>query len=203
MKHHSLSRISWLALALGAASALPGCAGTVEPSADAVFLNGHVVTLDSRSSTAQAFAVRGGRFVALGSDAAMQRHVGTNTEVVDLRGRTVVPALSDAHMHNEGGGEGIDLSPVRSIDELLATVRAAAQKAGPGDVIVSNMDWHEAQLAEQRLPLAGELEKAAPGVPVVLVRGGHDYILSTTALAKWNIDKSTVVPKGGSIVRDA
>lgn len=187
------------ALGLG----LSGCGSTGEPAADTVFRNGKIVTVDGRSSVVQAMAVRSGRFAALGSDAEMAAYIGTSTKVVDLRGRTVIPGLSDAHMHNEGGGPGMDLSLVRSVSQLLATVSAAARNAKPDDVLVSNNDWHEAQLAEQRLPLATELEAAAPGIPVVLVRGGHDYILNTTALKKWSISKSTPVPPGGAITRDA
>ncbi len=184
---------------------LTGCGGEdsgPEP-ADMVFKSGKVVTVDGSSSVAQAFAVRSGRFVALGSDDDMTGFIGAGTKVVDLGGRTVVPGLSDGHMHNEGGGPGIDLSLARNVAELLAKVSGAAKTAKVGDVLVSNNDWHEAQLTEQRLPLATELETAAPGISVVLVRGGHDYILNTSALNKWNISKNTPVPPGGAITKDA
>jgi hypothetical protein len=187
------------AIALGIA----GCGGGGQTPAEAVFVNAKVVTVDAKSSIAQAMAVRGGRFVAVGSNADVEGWVGSGTKVIDLGGRTVVPGLSDAHLHNEGGGPGIDLSMTRSIADLLAKVSDAAKTAKPGDVLVSNNDWHEAQLAEQRLPLATELETAAPGIPLVLVRGGHDYILNTTALAKWGITKDTPVPPGGAITKDA
>jgi predicted amidohydrolase YtcJ len=170
--------------------------------ADAVYTNGKVVTVDDKSTTAQAFAVKEGKFLAVGTTADMQRHVGTGTRVVDLKGKTVVPGLADGHLHGAGGGPGIDLSKTRSIAELLAKITEAAAKAKPGDILVSNSDWHEAQLAEQRTPLQAELEAAAPGIPVVVVRGGHSYFLNTTALAKWNITTATPVPAGGAIPRD-
>jgi predicted amidohydrolase YtcJ len=72
----------------------------------------------------------------------------------------------------------------------------------PGDVVVSNNDWHEAQLKEQRLPIAQDLDRVAPDTPVVLVRGGHDYILNSAALRKWNITKDTLAPAGGAIGHD-
>ncbi len=192
------------ALLAGICLGLSGCGGSDgEPAAETVFKNAKIATVDGRSSVVQAMAIRSGRFVAVGSNADVDAFVGPNTKLVDLGGRTVIPALSDAHMHSEGGGPGIDLSLVRNISQLLAAVNAAAKTAKPGDVLVSNLDWHEAQLTEQRLPLATELETAAPGVPVVLVRGGHDYILNTTALNKWGIDKNTPVPPGGAITKDA
>src|SRR5258707_12445234 len=98
-----------------------------------------------------------------------------------------------------GGGPGIDLAPTRSIADLLMAVGAAAAQAKPGDLIVSNSDWHEAQLKEQRLPLATELYRVSATNPVVLVRGGHDYILNSTALRHWNIGKKTPVTHGGAI----
>jgi predicted amidohydrolase YtcJ len=68
-------------------------------------------------------------------------------------------------------------------------------------VIVTNDDWHEAQLKEQRLPLRRDLDKAAPAHPLVVVRGGHEYILNSRALEKWNITPATPVPDGGRITR--
>lgn len=183
-----------LACAAGAAFAQP---------ADTVVENAKVFTARDGAEIAQGFAIRGDRFIAVGSTAEMHAHVGANTRVIDLNGRFVTPGLADGHFHNEGGGPGVDLSAVRSIDDLLAAVAAAVAKAEPGAVIVSNSDWHEAQLREKRLPLAVEIDRVSPAHPVVLVRGGHDYILNSAALRRWNIDKSTPVPEGGAITRDA
>jgi predicted amidohydrolase YtcJ len=82
-------------------------------------------------------------------------------------------------------------------------VRRAAKDAPPGKPIVSNNDWHEAQLKEQRLPTAAELDQAAPVNPVVLVRGGHEYILNSVALRLWNISEFTPSPAGGEIGKGA
>src|SRR5262245_198647 len=166
-------------------------------TADLVFLNGKVFTADGSSSLAEGFAVKDGRFIAVGSSAAVRAHVGPATKVVDLNGRFVTPGLADGHLHGVTGGPGIDLSGVRSLDELFAVVGRAAKDAQAGTVIVSNSDWHEAQLKEQRLPTARELDQFAPVNPVVLVRGGHEYILNSAALAHWKITKTTPAPAGG------
>lgn len=186
---------------VAASAVLAGSAAAAPAPADTVFLNGKVFTADARDSIQQGFAVKGDRFLAVGPTSAMRAYVGPNTKVVDLKGRFVTPGLTDDHFHNEGGGGGVDLSHVRTLSELLMTVANAAAAAGPGTLIVSNSDWHEAQLKEQRLPLAKELDQAAPNNPVVLVRGGHSYILNTAALKKWNITKETPVPAGGAISR--
>jgi predicted amidohydrolase YtcJ len=172
-------------------------------SADVVAINGKVFTARGGAELAQGFAVKGDKFIAVGSTEAMRAHVGANTRVIDLAGRFVAPGLADGHFHNEGGGEGIDLSATRSIADVLSAVGAAAAQVKPGDLIVSNSDWHEAQLKEQRLPFAAELDRVSPANPVVLVRGGHDYILNLAALRHWKIDRNTPVPDGGAITRDA
>lgn len=171
--------------------------------AEIVFVNGKVFTADAQDRVVQGFAVAGDRFVAIGTDDDVRGYVGPGTRVIDLKGRFVAPGITDDHFHNEGGGPGVDLSHVRTVGELLTTVANIAAAASPGTVIVSNSDWHEAQLKEQRLPTAEELEQAAPGKPVVLVRGGHEYILNNAALKKWNITKDTPVPAGGQISRNA
>src|SRR6266478_8262222 len=139
---------------------LCAAAGTAHgQSADIVAVNGKVFTARDGAGFAQGFAVRGEKFIAVGSTEAMRAHVGANTRVIDLGGRFVTPGLADGHFHNEGGGPGIDLAATRSIGDLLTAVGAAAAQAKPGDLIVSNSDWHEAQLKEQRLPLAAELDR--------------------------------------------
>jgi predicted amidohydrolase YtcJ len=183
-----------LLASVGAALAVP---------ADAVYLNGKVFTANTGNTVVEAFAVTADRFAAVGSTSAMKKLIGPRTKVIDLQGHFVSPGLSDDHFHGEGGGSGIDLSHVRSLAELLTVVANAAASAPAGAIIKSNSDWHEAQLKEQRLPTAKELDQAAPNNPVVLARGGHSYILNDVALKKWNINKDTLAPAGGQISKDA
>jgi predicted amidohydrolase YtcJ len=172
-------------------------------AADLVLYNGKIVTVDGGFSIARAVAIRGDRFIAVGDDARVRALAGAKTRQIDLGGRTLIPGLMDGHLHNAGGGPGVDLSRARSIDELLAAVRARAAAASPGEIIVSNSDWHEAQLKEKRLPHRRELDGVAPNHPVVLVRGGHEFILNSAALGRWNISRATVSPPGGEIGHDA
>ena len=191
-------------IATAIATTLTCAAQAQSPSpADIVFVNGKVFTADDADHVVQGFAVKEDRFVAAGADDDVRRFVGPQTKVIDLKGHFVSPGITDDHFHNEGGGSGVDLSHVRSLGELLTTVANAAAAAPADTIIVSNSDWHEAQLKEQRLPTAEEIEQAAPGKPVVLVRGGHEYILNTTALKKWNVTKETPVPAGGQISLNA
>jgi predicted amidohydrolase YtcJ len=171
------------------------------PRADTVLVNGHVVTVDARFSIAEAVAIAGGKFTAVGSNTAIRALAGPSTRVIDLHGQTVIPGLADGHLHDAGGGPGVDLSRARSIADLLAAIAARVRTSQPGDLIVTNSDWHEAQLAEHRLPYRADLDRVAPKNPVVVVRGGHEYILNSAALAKWRITKGTPDVPGGRITR--
>src|SRR5215470_1749451 len=154
-------QIGGAACGLAALSLLAATAASAQ-IADLVFINGKVFTADARSAIAEGFAVKDGRFIAVGTTAAMRAHAGPGAKVVDLNGRFVTPGLADAHLHNEGGGRGIDLSGTRTLAELFAVVGRAAKDAAPGTLIISNKDWHEAQLKEQRLANPKELYQFAP-----------------------------------------
>jgi len=173
------------------------------PPADTILVNGHVVTVDGGFTTTEAVAIKDGRFSAVGSTSAIRRLAGPSTTVIDLRGRTVIPGLADGHLHDAGGGPGVDLSRARSMADLLGAIAVRVKTARPGELIVSNSDWHEAQLTEHRLPYRKDLDTVAPANPVVLVRGGHEYILNSAALTKWNVTKDTPALPGGRITRDA
>ena len=166
-----------------------------------ILVNGNVITVDDAQPRAQAVAIADGRILAVGTDAEVRAHETAATRVIDLGGRTVVPGLADNHFHSAGGGAGVDLSGARTLAEVLSAIAAAVREAAPGAVVVTNSDWHEAQLAEQRLPLRRDLDAVAPDHPVVVVRGGHEYVLTSAGLARWGITADTPVPAGGEISR--
>lgn len=192
-----------LMLSLVACGALDRGTRPAATAADLVVVNANVLTVDTRFSKAQAFAVVGGRIAAVGEAASIRARAGPATRVIDAGGRTVIPGLADSHLHNAGGGPGVDLSRVRTLDDLLAKVAERVAVSNAGELVVSNNDWHEAQLKEQQLPLRRDLDRIAPKNPVVLVRGGHQFIVNSAALARWNITTSTAVPAGGAIPRYA
>jgi predicted amidohydrolase YtcJ len=172
------------------------------PPAETILVNGHVITVDARFSIAEAVAISAGRFVAVGTSDAVRKLAGPATTTIDLHGQTVIPGLADDHLHDAGGGPGVDLSRARSLADIAAAIAARVKASRPGDLIVTNSDWHEAQLKEHRLPYRKDLDAVAPANPVVLVRGGHEYILNSAALAKWHITKDTPQMPGGRITRD-
>ena len=173
------------------------------PEPALVLFNGKIITVDRAFSIHTAVAIIGDRILAVGNDDQMKTVAGPATRLIDLKGRAVIPGLMDNHLHGAGGGPGVDLSRARSMADVLSALQARVKASKPGDVIVSNSDWHEAQLKEQRLPLRDDLDKVAPDNPVVLVRGGHEYVLNSAALAHWGVTEKTAEPAGGRITRYA
>ncbi|WP_419161554.1 amidohydrolase [Candidatus Palauibacter sp.] len=183
-----------------AALYLAACAAPPGEMADLVLVDGEILTLGS-PGVVEALAVGGGRVLAAGTSEEIRALAGPDTRVVELGGRTVIPGLTDNHYHGIGGGPGVDLTGARSIADVVDAIAAFALETGPGELIVTNRDWHEGQLAEHRLPYRDDLDRAAPGQPIVVVRGGHEYVLNSAALARWGIDESTAEVPGGRIGR--
>jgi predicted amidohydrolase YtcJ len=194
------------AIAVLTATALAATLCLARPDAqttapDLLLLNATVLTVDRAFTTADAVAVAGDRITAVGQSATLRALAGPKTRVLDLTGRTVIPGLMDNHLHSAGGGPGVDLSRARSLADVYAAIAARVKTTPPGGLVLSNSDWHEAQLRERRLPLRDDLDKVAPAHPVVLVRGGHEYILNSAALARWQVDERTPEPPGGRITK--
>lgn len=187
------------AVLMAALSGAPAAQSAAAP--DLVLVNGKVVTVDRAFTVAEAVAITGDRITGVGTSAGIRALAGAGTTVVDLRGRTLIPGLMDNHLHSAGGGPGVDLSRARSLDDVYSAVAARVGQTAAGDVVVSNSDWHEAQLREKRLPLRDDLDKVAPDHPVVLVRGGHEYVVNSAALRRWQIDEKTPEPPGGRLTR--
>jgi predicted amidohydrolase YtcJ len=169
--------------------------------ADTVLHGGKIVTLDGAGTIAEAVAIRGDSILAVGSNRAILALASDETETIDLEGKTVVPGFADNHYHSIGGGPGVDLSRARSLAEVINAIAERASETKPGDIILTNSDWHEGQLSEQRLPYRDDLDEATTSHPVVVVRGGHEYVLNSVALAHWGIDETARAPDGGSIGR--
>lgn len=186
-------------MVVAACLGVAACEPDVEP-ADVVLVDGPVVTL-TEAGVAEGIALSGDRIVAVGSEALIRGYIDADTRVIELEGRSVIPGLADNHFHSIGGGPGVDLSRTRSIADVLEAISKRVLDALPDEVIVTNSDWHEGQLLEQRLPYRDDLDRAAPDHAVVVVRGGHEFILNSAALRRWHLDGSTPDVAGGRIGR--
>ena len=173
--------------------------------ADLIVRNAHVVTVDEKFSTAQAAAIRDGKFIAVGGDAAVLKTKGPKTRVVDLGGRTVLPGFNDTHVHLTAGKDletQVDLTHIRSIKQIQSAIAARAKQLKPGEWIVGTRGWWEYQLAEGRLPTRADLDLAAPNNPVS-IPGPHYVIVNSLALKLAGVTRDTPDPQGGQVYKDS
>jgi predicted amidohydrolase YtcJ len=173
--------------------------------ADLVLRGGKVITVDAGWNVAQAVAVRGGRFVAIGDDATVAHYVGPNTQVVELAGKTVVPGLIDSHLHQlfaALNGPAVQLLGAKTIADVQAAIGERAARTEPGKWVIASSGWHESILDEGRMPTRQELDTVSPNNPVFIPRGGHVVTVNSKALELAGIAKDTPNPEGGVIVRD-
>jgi predicted amidohydrolase YtcJ len=188
---------------------VPGRALADGFSADRVLVNGRILTVDASDSVAEAVAIKSGRILAVGSSREIEVLVGPETERIDLQGLTATPGLLDAHCHFAGGGFDrlyvLDLSypAVKSIEEVVAEVKALAATAPPGDW-VRGRGWDEGKLAEGRYVYASDLDPVSPDHPVWLTHTmGHYGVANSVALESAGITRETPDPPGGTIDRHA
>src|SRR5437588_257395 len=187
-----------LLLALLAAPAL------AQP-ADLVLRGGKVITVDIGWHVAQAVAVRNGRFIAIGDDAAISHYVGPNTQIVELAGNTVVPGLIDSHLHQlfaALNGPAVQLLGAKSVADVQKAIGERVARTEAGKWVMASSGWHESILEEGRMPTRFELDAVSPNNPVFIPRGGHVITVNSKALELAGITRATPNPDGGVIVRD-
>ena len=189
---------------------IPARAGTTP--ADLILTNGKIITVDPAFTIAQAIAIAGDRIVAVGPDAAMAAMASPATRVVDLKGKAVIPGITDGHAHMDR--EALRnvfpaLGPVRSIRDIQDRIAELARAKQPGEWIVTmpigDPPYYfevPESLAEKRWPTRQELDAAAPENPVFIRsiwgywRGTFPLVscANTEALRRAGITRDTVSP---------
>ncbi|HWP85876.1 MAG TPA: amidohydrolase family protein, partial [Terriglobia bacterium] len=187
-------------------AAVAGASAQLKTAAipDEIFYNGKVITADKEFSIQQAFAVRGEWILAVGSDAAVQALAGPNTRRTDLRGHAVLPGLMDNHNHQFNAAwnryRGIDTNGVRSKQELLGRIRQAASQVAPQAALITNVGW--AETPGIAVPSRRELDEAAGGRILVLMRARGTAYLNSAALKAAGITRETTMVGGNLIPKD-
>ena len=177
-------------------------------AADAIYINGAVITVDASKPYAEAFAVTNGRFSAVGTTAEIRRLATPGTKIVDLKGMTVTPGFNDVHLHPTGVYEEDSpyytpwLGPekVHNMEELIAALKAKAAKTPPGQM-VSGTRYQDTKLG--RHPTRYDLDKASTVHPISISHSsGHITVVNSYILSASGITKDTKDPPGGSFDRD-
>jgi predicted amidohydrolase YtcJ len=171
-----------------------------------VLFNGKFKTMDSDSPQVQSIAIKSGRITAIGDNDTINNMAGSDTEIVDVEGRLGIPGMIDSHFHFYDwalGRQQLELSTVRSLDELTDQVAQAAGEK-PGGSWILGQGWNESDWNEHRMPDRGVLDRVAPDHPVALWRCDlHLLSVNAMALKLAGIDAATPDPPDGVIEKDA
>jgi len=195
--------------------ALPGAAqAAVINPADALFFGGPILTMDDAQPNVEAVAVDDGIIVGVGSRAELEADfLGPETQLHDLKGRTLIPGFVDAHSHFSFVGiQAIAANllpppdgPGSSIAELQAALReylnssSRAQDYG----ILIGFNYDDSQLLEQRHPTRQELDAVSTSLPIMAIhQSGHLGVYNSKALEVLGINADTANPEGGTIYRE-
>ena len=173
-----------------------------DPEPDLIVVNGNVFTIDNAEPRAQAFAVKNGRFVAVGSDDDVRNLASRNTTVMDAEGMTVTPGFIDAHCHPSGvrelTGANVNLDTVAQVKALLASKAADT----PPGYWVSGYMYDDTKL--DRPVTRADLDEAVPNHPAsVGHRGGHTGVYNSIAFELAGVTVDTPDPTGGHFYREA
>jgi hypothetical protein len=181
------------------------------PPADLVLLNGKIVTVDDQRPEAQAVAIVGDRIADVGSSEDIKRHVGPQTQVIDLKGLLVIPGFIEGHGHFTGVGEAqlnLNLMKAASWDEIVAMVEKAVQTAKPGQWIYGR-GWHQEKWTKkpepevEGFPTHESLSRVSPNNPVLLTHAsGHATFANAKAMELSGVTKDTANPEGGDFLKD-
>ncbi len=172
---------------------------------EVILLNGNVRTLDPRQPRARALVFRAGEILYVGDDAGARAFQTRGTQVIDARGRLVLPGFTDAHIHFCGFAQTLDrvnLEGCRSIEEAVARVAARVRTTRAGERI-TGFGWNHLDWTGPQFPNKRPLDAVAPDNPVFLTRkDGHSAWVNSAALRRAGIVRETSDPEGGKLERD-
>jgi len=192
-------------MALAAASLMACVPHSGNDMAELALKGGAVCTMDGARSWAEAVAIRGGRIVYVGTDEGLQAHVGPGTRIVDLKGRMLMPAFQDAHVHPISSGiESItlSLSGLDTVSEYLAAIREYAE-ANPDLAWITGGGWLMSAFGPGGIADRGLLDTVVSERPVFLWSAdGHTAWANSRALELAGITNETPDPPDGRIDRD-
>ena len=172
--------------------------------ADTVIVNGKIYTLNPQKPWAEALAIRADLIVAVGSDAEIAKLQSKSTQVIDAKGRLVLPGFTDCHIHFIDGAFSlgrVNLEGAKDATDIQQRLRAYGA-AHPGDSWILGRGWNYAMFPSF-LPDKKALDEVFPNRPAFLEGyDGHTYWANSKALELAQVTKDTPNPPNGVIVRD-
>ena len=186
---------------------------SVGQTADTIYTGGDIVTVNDAQPAVEALAVQGNKILAVGDLADVLKTKGSDTRMVDLGGKALLPGFIDPHSHLSmyvmwWGLPNLSPPPVgevRRISDIVDMMRVHREKNNipPGELILGN-GYDDSLLEEQRHPTREELDSISTNHPVLIVHAsGHLLAANSMALEKVGYSRETVDPEGGKIRRSA
>ncbi|PKG51135.1 amidohydrolase [Olleya sp. 1-3] len=176
--------------------------GVDKTDVDTIITNANVYTVDANFSNAEAFAIKDGKFVAVGKAADIKNKYKAKA-LIDVAGQTILPGFIDAHCHFYGLGLNqlqVNLRDTKSYDDVISKV-VEFQKKKPSKFIIGR-GWDQNDWEVKTYPTKAELDKLFPNIPVALTRiDGHAMICNQAALDLAKITESTIA-EGGEILKE-
>ncbi|MFE4239656.1 amidohydrolase [Peribacillus butanolivorans] len=175
--------------------------------ADLVLVNGQVITSNMEYDVNEAVAVTDNLIVAVGKNEEVKRLIGSQTEVVDLAGRSLVPGFIDSHLHitlfgTNKLGVSCKEPTIESLHDVLKEIEKKVNETPIGNW-VRVWGFNETKISENRYPSRKELDHISSNHPIILRRAcGHISVVNSKALEIAGIDEHTPDPEGGKVVRD-
>jgi predicted amidohydrolase YtcJ len=196
----------WSALPFSSSGSAYASSQAGSMTADLILFNGKLHTVDREKPMATAVAIKDGRFIAVGTDGEAMAHKSSATQIIDLKGRTVIPGLNDSHLHLIRGGLNYNLElrweGVPSVADALRLLKDQAARTPTPQWVRVVGGWNEFQFAEKRMPTLEEINQAAPDTPVFLLHLYDRALLNRAALKAVGYTKDTPNPPGGEIQRN-
>src|SRR3989454_12317771 len=161
---------------------------------DLILTNGKIITVDERFSIAQAVAIKGERFLAVGTNTDISKIAGPNTRRIDLGGKAVVPGMIDNHTHSMRAGETwteeVRLDGVESRKQAVEMLRSKVKASSAGQWVYTLGGWSHHQFTDDKRPFTkDELDEIAPNNPVVLQEAYYRSYLNSRAIQAAGLDK--------------
>lgn len=168
---------------------------------DLIVHNAHVYTVDEKFSQKEAFAIRDGKFVAVGKSKEILKKY-TSPRIVDAQKNYVLPGLIDAHAHLYWLGQKLeeaDVSGAKSLEEVISILQQY-RESNPDKKWLKGYGWNQNNWTPATLPTKELLDEAFPDIPVFLKRiDEHVALVNQKALSEARITKYSKMPKGGTL----
>jgi len=188
---------------------LAACGQSTPPEAtagaDMVLTNGRVYTVDNARSWAEAVAIIDGRISYVGSSDGAAALIGSNTTVIDLDGRMMMPAFQDSHIHPIGGGIEASRCNLNGLDSVAGYRSAIGEyaAANPDVEWITGGGWSMSEFGPGGSPSKSIIDELVSDRPVYLSSAdGHTGWANSRALEIAGITNDTPNPPDGIIDRD-